>query len=293
MTDSLADRYTRLRDYLENCSVQANGDAPLNPGGRRRYIIICTHCHYDHIGGITQFLEGGTTEIVASAAGRDFIESDLDSHSLFKWLPRPTPYYQMTKWAQTFERLSWPFKHEYDDAGKREKQQDLGITIIQVPGHTPDSLAWYDHDEMHLYVGDSLYREGVDRMPIIWPGQGGNMIEWFFSMQKLQYLIHSENSREDSAVGDDGDVDGWVSVPRAVLVSCGHATTGTDGKRIMAEVDCFWAAALRGQIPLVSSRFAYGEVTDTWRAKGLTVSFSAPRRLMEDARKFFLGSVEL
>lgn len=80
------DRYIHLRKYLEHCPIEENGNAPLNPDGLRQYYIITTHCHYDHIGGISQFLSGGTTEIIASAAGRDFIESDLEAHGLFKYI---------------------------------------------------------------------------------------------------------------------------------------------------------------------------------------------------------------
>lgn len=39
-----------LRSFLETVPVPDNGDRPLNPEGAKSYTIICTHCHYDHIG---------------------------------------------------------------------------------------------------------------------------------------------------------------------------------------------------------------------------------------------------
>ena len=66
---------------------------------------------------------------------------------------------------------------------------DIGITILQTPGHTPDELAWYDHEEMHLSVGDSFYQEGDDGMPIIFVGTG-NMIEWV-RLQSLTWRIRN------------------------------------------------------------------------------------------------------
>jgi hypothetical protein len=39
-------RYTHLRDYLEHCPLPCNNNAPLNPNGERRYLIIISHCHY-------------------------------------------------------------------------------------------------------------------------------------------------------------------------------------------------------------------------------------------------------
>lgn len=40
---------TRLREFIETWPVPELGGEPLNPGGQRSYIIVCTHCHYDHI----------------------------------------------------------------------------------------------------------------------------------------------------------------------------------------------------------------------------------------------------
>ena len=280
------DRYIHLRKLLEHYPVEANANKPLNPDGRRQYVVITTHCHFDHTGGIEQFLRGGTTEIVSSAAGRDFIESDLESHGLFKYYDIPTPYYQVTKWAQAFEKL------KFAPAGLDSRGKDLGITIIQTPGHTPDELAWYDHDEMHLYVGDSFYYEGEDGMAIIWPG-AGNMVEWVFSMQKLQQFVKSANAQAAKTAGDrdlDDEVDDWVQVARRVQVSCAHQTTGVDGEEILADVEKFWWRAVKGEVPVVKSEHNQGEVYDTWRdttCEPRKMSYQAPRRLMLEARAFF------
>ncbi|KAK5709008.1 hypothetical protein LTS12_028129, partial [Elasticomyces elasticus] len=368
------DRYIHLREYLERCPIPDNDNKPLNPDGKLRYIIICTHCHYDHTLGIPQFLAGGTTEIIASAAGRDFIESDLEKHGIFKYIGLPTPYYQVTKWAQAFERLEYPFVHDWDaskamphlcgmhlhwmQGGKRyadcseqlrrsarlcqaamhpsldldphqewhnfgpsfnaatsamaqnitrdldltvqrdfdldgdvldnfdfdsfldnppataikPAKTDLGITIIQTPGHTPDELAWYDHEEMHLYVGDSFYHEGKgDKMPIIFPGEG-SLIEWVFSMQKLAVFVRGENARaaaasEDSSTQDADDE--WVHVkpaPRRVKICCAHQTYSVDGAEILAELEAFSFRVFIGRVPVVASKKWHDdEIYDSWR----------------------------
>lgn len=184
------DQYTHLRDYLENYPIESNLDRPLNPGGYRQYYIICTHCHFDHTGGITQFLSGGTTEIIASSAGRDFIESDLLHHGHFDYVDRPAPYYEVTHYAESFERLKWPIWHKDPDPdvpSPRPFQTDLGVSIIHTPGHTPDEIAWYDYSEMHLFVGDSFYEEGEDGMSILFPGEG-NLIEWVSNIAPVQVM---------------------------------------------------------------------------------------------------------
>lgn len=44
---------TSLREFIETVDVQDNDGRPLNPideeGGRMSYVVITTHCHYDHI----------------------------------------------------------------------------------------------------------------------------------------------------------------------------------------------------------------------------------------------------
>lgn len=41
---------TSLREYIETVPLADNGGEPLNPGASREYVVICTHCHFDHIG---------------------------------------------------------------------------------------------------------------------------------------------------------------------------------------------------------------------------------------------------
>ncbi|KIO09304.1 hypothetical protein M404DRAFT_996897 [Pisolithus tinctorius Marx 270] len=38
-----------LREFLETVAVEENERAPLNPGGQLAYIVVQSHCHYDHI----------------------------------------------------------------------------------------------------------------------------------------------------------------------------------------------------------------------------------------------------
>lgn len=232
-----------------------------------------------------QFLRGGNTEIIASAAGRDFITSNLSKHGLFDSVGVPTPYFQVTHWAQAFDRLQYPFpKPDRTVASTTSKPVDLGITIIQTPGHTPDELAWYDHAEKHLFVGDSFYEEGKDGMPVLWPAQG-NLVEWYYSMLKLQGFVRAENTRE--ADGDDGE---WVTVARRVKIGCGHQTASVDGEEILERLLAFWWRVVKGEVPVARTSVWHGEVTDWWREPdgGSKMSFKAPRRLMEEARKFFI-----
>ena len=130
-----------LRNFLETVPVADNGDKPLNPrkstgGPTLSYLIICTHCHYDHILGIPSFRDA-CPAILASSNGKSFIEDDLPMHSLCLELNIPTPEYLISYWAEDMEKIT------YNDL-------PLGVQILHTPGHTPDELAWYDEAERHL-----------------------------------------------------------------------------------------------------------------------------------------------
>lgn len=43
-------KLTSLRSFVETYPVEDNHGRPLNAGGSRSYVVVCTHCHYDHIG---------------------------------------------------------------------------------------------------------------------------------------------------------------------------------------------------------------------------------------------------
>lgn len=283
---------------MEGSPVESNDNQPLNAGRHKReYIVICTHCHFDHINGIEQFSipDGGIgiqrATIVASARGRSFIENDLPEHSICKYVGIPTPRYTVSVWAEDFERLTYPLEHACMDMEASQflpaSASDLGITIINTPGHTPDELAWYDHNERHLYVGDSFYEEGEDfyeegkeGMAILFP-KDGNWLDYMQSMHKLLDFVR----RENAAVAEDSD--GWLSVPKRVKVGCGHGTISVDGETIVKEVIQLFGDIIMGKVPVQSSEVKRDEIYDYWRQEGKNVKFSvsAPRRLCEDARK--------
>jgi glyoxylase-like metal-dependent hydrolase (beta-lactamase superfamily II) len=196
------------------------------------------------------------------------------------------PYYAVTVWAQAFEGLKWPIWHKDEDEPK-PFQTNLHMSIIHTPGHTPDELAWYDHEEMHLYCGDSFYEEGEDGMPIIFPGEG-NLIEWVFAMQKLLVFVRSENARAAKAA-EEAENSGWVKVASRVKVSCAHQTYAVDGEEILSELERFSSRVYNGDVPVVKKEVYRGDAYYTWRDSGKDVKMSikAPARLMDEARRFF------
>ena len=48
-TDNPEIEVKSLRVFLETVNVRDNDDKPINEGSRKKYIVVLTHCHYDHI----------------------------------------------------------------------------------------------------------------------------------------------------------------------------------------------------------------------------------------------------
>lgn len=251
--------YHSLKDYVEKCPVAANDGKPLNPlEAERTYLLICTHCHYDHILGLKHF-QSASTRILASSFQKSFIEENLPVHSLCKFLDVPTPKYTVSCWADDLEKLS------YDE-------RPLGLQILHTPGHTPDELAWYDEQERHLYVGDSFYervaKDGSYEQPIIFPKEG-NWVHYMQSLEKLLRFVKAKNEEPDKS---------------PVKIGCGHVTSSVDGVEILLLVRQLFKDIIADKVPIVHSSEKRGEEFVLWKTAGEPrFSVAAPKRLAKEA----------
>lgn len=254
-----------LRHFIETSPVVANGSRPLNPrqeDGKpsKRYLIICTHCHYDHILGLDQFTDVDPA-ILASLHGKSFVQENLPEHSLCLFLGVPTPKYIVSYWAEDYEKISF-------------NTMSLGLQIIATPGHTPDELAWYDEQERHLYVGDSFYeRMAKDKsyeQAIIFPKEG-SIVEYMGSLRKLLSFVDKKNMEPDKPL---------------IKIGCGHVTSSVDGKEILLAVQRFLHDVIAGLIPVKQVSQKRCEQVNLWQDDGEPrFSLSAPKRLVMDARE--------
>lgn len=253
-----------LKHFIETYPVINN--TPLNPPGAdgsvsKHYLIICTHCHYDHILGLSPF-ESSNPTLLASSFDPKFSEKDFAEHSLCNYLNIPAPNFSVSTWATDGEKLTY-------------NGLPLDIQILHTPGHTPDELAWYDTSERHLYVGDSFYQrvaeDGSYEQAILFPKEG-NWIHYLASLQKLRQFVESENQREPDEA--------------AVRVGCGHVTSDASAMVMLVEVESFFRRILAGKVPIVKEESKRGEVYATWKEDGPSrYSVEAPIRLAHEARR--------
>ncbi|KAF7327622.1 Metallo-hydrolase/oxidoreductase [Mycena kentingensis (nom. inval.)] len=161
---------TGLREYLETVPLECNANEPLN-ASELGYIVVATHCHYDHIRtrasfvalaaanipnvvGIEQFADANARILVSAHSPYFISPANLPKHSLCADMGIHTPKYTP---------ILVPHRHEIAP----------DVFILHTPGHTPDELAVYDATEKMLYVGDTLYEEDT----IIFPNEG-SIVDW-------------------------------------------------------------------------------------------------------------------
>ena len=172
-------RRWNLRTFLEYT---------INPGGRAPYVVITTHCHYDHILGIGKLMMIPTppararirfspktrhmsqeelsrvtsTTVLASSHDKSFVTpyANLQRHSLSSSVGVHAPRYAIT-WAEDLSEVQWHWTSK-DSAAPVSISIPSRITVLHTPGHTPDSMSWYDADLALLCVGDSFYLKQTD-----------------------------------------------------------------------------------------------------------------------------------
>jgi len=120
----------------------------------RPVIGLCTHCHYDHSGGLYEFNDrlghASEAEAYATPTRKKIVADSFFVDSMIYTSPYPG-----------FEAKSWcikaaPLTREVDDGDG----SDLGDRVFQVlhlPGHAPGSIALWEESTGILFPGDTLY----------------------------------------------------------------------------------------------------------------------------------------
>lgn len=117
----------------------------LEQKGLKPDIILITHYHMDHIGGLGELLEKFPSEVYAPGREIDIIAGK-------KGLPDGTPSF-----LKLFTRI--PALAEPDRIKPSETLSIPGISVVETNGHTPGSTSYLFGDLGVLCVGDALYNK--------------------------------------------------------------------------------------------------------------------------------------
>lgn len=278
------DAHQSLCAFIEHSAVSANNNQPLNPRSvHRPYLIITTHCHFDHIGGIPSF-PPNRTRILSSGYDKAFLDPALrDENSLNEDIGEHAPVYHISHFVEDGEWLQY-------------QGQDLQLQALHTPGHTPDSLTIYDADEHWLYTGDLFYQRkavlprGLEyRQAIIFPLQG-NLHDYMKSLRRLSNFA-ALSTDAMLKVGLAESLDGASESPSNVVrprlhLACGHTTSEASATSLLSEVLGFFKAVIQGSMPIVHRYRRFDEPFAVWQPPGdPNLSLVMPLRLLDEYRQ--------
>ena len=110
-------------------------------------LAIPSHLHFDHVGNLQRFADVGLPDLPALRA--------QVQDGVFRF-----GYYQFLGFVEGFDRPSvrvtrWIAPGAAIELGGRQ------LTLLSVPGHTPDSVVLHDHDANRVFAGDFIYPSQV------------------------------------------------------------------------------------------------------------------------------------
>jgi glyoxylase-like metal-dependent hydrolase (beta-lactamase superfamily II) len=256
---------------LSNWNISTYIARHMNPTGELHYLVLLSHCHYDHILGLERLLGDRHVTVLSSSYDTSFVTpyKALQEHSLCASMNMRAPVYA-TEWAGDYEQIVYSHPQ-----GTKMK---LPIITIHTPGHTPDSLSWYDTEERTLYVGDSFYyQESSDTRnapwgpeppaAILFPSEG-DLAAWWLSLSKLIAFVDEKNCGGE----------------KRVVLSASHTTTCMDAATLLENVKEFMGRVLRDEIPCKEGAEKRGERFGYWGEDGREFKLGAPLRIVGEGR---------
>ncbi|KAA0165802.1 hypothetical protein FNF31_01779 [Cafeteria roenbergensis] len=118
-------------------------DRQLNPG-RLPYVVICTHNHFDHVGGAAGF---AGSEICMGKQNPTY-SKNLEVTSLAAGVGARVKPFEVTRWLEDGDEV-W-----LDDSDRSRFNR---LSVHFTPGHALDHIAVFFERELRLFVGDTLY----------------------------------------------------------------------------------------------------------------------------------------
>jgi len=112
------------------------------------YLVICTHVHFDHVGGNFQFTGSSCLGICMGGQNKIFTQNyEINSLAMAHSGARVKEF-AVTRWLNEGDLI-------YLDEKDQSKQNSL--EVIFTPGHTPDSIALFARWDNRIFVGDTIY----------------------------------------------------------------------------------------------------------------------------------------
>ena len=133
-----------------------------------------SHLHFDHVGNLDKF--------------EDILLPDLPGLRRQLHGGRLSlGFYQFLGFVEGFKRSSFPVTR-WVAPGSAIDLGDRQLTLLSVPGHTPDSVVLLDHSANRLFAGDFIYPSEIYAfLP------GANLSDYVVSAQRVLALLNDHS----------------------------------------------------------------------------------------------------
>lgn len=128
-------------------------------------IVILTHEHFDHCGGVAGLKRLCNAKVMIHKKGAEIVEKGIDRSSSFFGVEQPP--------IKIDRRLN-----DGEDITVGERT----LKVIYTPGHSPGSICLYEPESKSLFSGDTIFSDGgIGRTDF----PGGNTEELVKSINKI------------------------------------------------------------------------------------------------------------
>jgi hydroxyacylglutathione hydrolase len=162
--------------------IQTLHDEKLIPKG-----ILLTHTHFDHILGLTGLVDeyGKDLAIYVHINGKLSL-GKVGGEGQKKVLSMMSPGLaaENSEILANLPEATHVFYTE-PSADKLEQVPGTTLSVIQTPGHAPESVCYYSTEYGILFSGDTLFRQSIGRSDF----QGGNSKDLLSSIRNKLYTL--------------------------------------------------------------------------------------------------------
>ncbi len=135
--------------------------------------ILITHGHFDHIGAVQKIHQELKIPYLAHQNGKDYL---------------PNVSYNLSSYFGTEIKLNDAEYLTEGDEITLQANPDIKLKVIYTPGHTQDSVIYYDVNNNTAFVGDTIFKNSVGRTDL----PGGNTQQLYQSIENKIFTLPDE-----------------------------------------------------------------------------------------------------